>query len=65
MRLVGARDLGFSAKPMEDRTRVLVRIGAHKFTASRGEAIQLANELVTAVDALPEGSPTRLGGNRT
>jgi len=34
---------------------VLVRIGPHRFTASRGEAVQLATEIVAAVDALPEG----------
>jgi hypothetical protein len=57
MRLVGARDLIFSAKPTDDGNRVLVRIGAHQFTAGRGEAIQLATEIVAAVEALqPEGS---------
>jgi hypothetical protein len=52
MRLVGARDLAFSAKPTEDGHQVLVRIGGHRFTASRGEAVQLASEIVDAVDAL-------------
>ena len=52
MRLVGARDLIFAAKPTEDG-KVLVRIGHHRFTASRTEAVQLATEIVAAVDALP------------
>jgi hypothetical protein len=30
----------------------VIRIGPHKFTASRGEAIALATELVAAVDEL-------------
>jgi hypothetical protein len=60
MRLVGVRDLSFSAKPTEDSNRVAIRIGPCRFSASRGEAIQLAAEIVAAVDALPaptEGKP--------
>jgi hypothetical protein len=39
MRLVGARDLVFSARPTDHGNRVLVRIGAHRFAASRSEAV--------------------------
>jgi hypothetical protein len=56
MKLIGARDLGFSAQPTEG-SRVALRIGSYKFTASRSEAIALATELVAAVDALPKGQP--------
>jgi hypothetical protein len=52
MRFIGERDLGAAAKPTEDGNRVVVRIGPHRFTASRGEAIELARQLVAAVDAL-------------
>jgi hypothetical protein len=57
VRLVGARDLGFAAKPAEEGNRVLMRIGPHRFTASRDEAIALAAEIVRAVDhlSLPNG----------
>lgn len=56
MRLVGARDLVFSAKLTECGSRVVIRIGPHRFTASRSEAVQLATEIVGAVDKLGEGS---------
>jgi hypothetical protein len=54
---MGVRDLNFSAKT-EDGNRVFVRIGSHRFTASRTEAIELARQLVAAIDALalPEGT---------
>jgi hypothetical protein len=52
MRLIGQRDLVFSARPADDGSRVVVRIGPYRFSASRGEAIALATELVAAVDQL-------------
>ena len=52
MRMLGKRDLGASAKPNEDGTRVLIAIGGIRFTAVRSEAIQLATEIVAAVGQL-------------
>jgi hypothetical protein len=56
MRLAPARDLAFAAKPSDDNSRVLLRVGSFKFTASRTEAIQFAAAIVAAVDhlSLPE-----------
>ena len=53
------RDLPFSARPNATCTRVVLAVGAHRFTATRSESIELARQLVAAVDALaiPEGEP--------
>ncbi|NTY58675.1 hypothetical protein [Mycolicibacterium sphagni] len=58
MRLLAKRDLGSSVTVDDGRTRVLISIGPLRFTATRGEAIQLAAAIVAAVDALaaePQG----------
>lgn len=59
MRLMAARDLVFSAKPLADDGRVIIRMGTLRFTASCGEAIDLAKQIVDAVDKLkkPGGDP--------
>jgi hypothetical protein len=57
MRLVGVRDLSYAAKPVPDSNRVTIRIGPHRFTATRGEAIQFAAEIVAAVDELNHEPP--------
>jgi hypothetical protein len=57
VRLVGTRDLTFSAKPTDDGNRVTLRVGPHRFTAGRGEAIELARQLVAAVDAIEPDPP--------
>jgi hypothetical protein len=55
MRFIGERDLGAAAKAV-DGNRVLIRIGAHRFTAAPAECIELARQLVAAVDALKTSS---------
>jgi len=52
VRQPAARDLNFSANPTEDGCRVAIRIGPHRFTAGRSEAIELARQIVAAVDEL-------------
>lgn len=58
MRLAPARDLSFTARPTKDSNRVLIALGAYRFTCTKSEAIQLARELVTSVDelAIPNGA---------
>jgi hypothetical protein len=51
VRLVGERDLSGTAKAV-DGGRVLIRLGAHRFTAAPAECIDLARQLVAAVDEL-------------
>src|SRR5260370_41245334 len=65
MRLAGARALVLSGKPTDDGNRVLLRIGAHKFSASPGEAIALATETVAAADELEPHNRPRSHGNVT
>lgn len=58
MRLLGARDLNFTAKPDTDSRRVSIRIGTHRFIATRTEAIDLARQIVAAVDTFDKTPST-------
>ena len=52
MKLLGKRNLPATAEVADDRSCVLIGVGPYRFTASRGEAVHLARQLVEAIEAL-------------
>jgi hypothetical protein len=54
MKLIGKSDLGASAKVNTDGTRIVLRLGPFAFVAARSEAIELAAQIVAAVDAMAQ-----------
>jgi len=58
VKLVAKSDLGASARLNQERSRVVIRLGPLTFVAARAEAIQLAAQLVAAVDELDTARAT-------
>jgi hypothetical protein len=58
VKLVGQRDLGAKAWPFSgDTRRIRLRLGAFEFLLTRSEAIDLARQLVAAVDVSQAEQP--------
>lgn len=55
MKLAGLRDLTFTAAPT-DGDRIAIKLGPHRYTASRSEAIQLATAIADAAGQLSASS---------
>jgi hypothetical protein len=55
MRVSGVKDAGFAVSARENSPRVFLRLGFQRYAATTEEAIELARQLVAAVDAVREG----------
>jgi hypothetical protein len=63
VKLLGQRDLDCKACPFSgDMRRIRLRLGAFEFLLARSEAIELARQLVAAVDASQATPPTEQQG---